>query len=204
MFRITGPILLAALLGILAVVPVGLAAQPVTQTLNPPPPSFLSCRAVGNGTICHGSRTLVGDPYDTGIVCGSGANAFDIIDQGIVDQVVVRYYNADGNLTRRVIHEYWRPGQFSNPLTGAIVPYTQTGNLTDVLSVPGDFGSATETTTGQNNFTIPGLGAVLLNAGRTVYGADGTLEFRAGPHNFLDYDGGAAVMDELCGFLGAT
>src|SRR5439155_15115890 len=27
------------------------AGQPVTQTLNPPPPSYYTCKAVGNGTI---------------------------------------------------------------------------------------------------------------------------------------------------------
>jgi hypothetical protein len=53
---------------------------------------------------------------------------------------------------------------------------------------------------GQNNFTVPGIRAVLLNAGRGSRAPDGTVEFRAGPQNFLDYfvDGGASVMDELC------
>jgi len=205
MYSIKRALLIAASLGLLAIAPSALAGQPVTQPLNPPPASFLACKAVGSGTICHGSRTFVEDPYDTEIPCWSGAGAFTIFDQGIVDQVATRWYDANGNLTRRVIHEDWRPGQFSNPLTGAVVPYRQTGNITDVLAVPGDFGSATETTTGQNNFTVQGHGVVLHNSGRVVSAPDGTIDFRSGHQNFLDYfvDGNTSVMDELCGVLGA-
>ena len=71
-------------------------------------------------------------------MCGSGANAFDIWDQGTVEQIATRYYDADGNLTLRRVHEFWRPGGFSNPPTGAAVPYRQTTNIADVLAVPGD------------------------------------------------------------------
>jgi hypothetical protein len=203
MTSITKGVLVATLLG-LAVVPVAIAGQPVTQTLTPAPLPFYTCKAVGSGTICEGSRTFVEEPYDTGIVCGSGANAFDIWDQGTVEQIATRYYDADGNLTLRRVHEFWRPGGFSNPLIGAAVPYRQTTNITDVLAVPGDLGSATTTTTGQNNFTVSGHGVVLQNSGRSV-GADDTIEFRSGPQNFLDYfvDGDTSVIDELCGVLGA-
>lgn len=196
---------ITALLAVLALASSASAGQPVTPTLNPPPPDFYTCTAVGNGTICHGSRTFVEDPYDTEIPCGSGANAFTIWDQGIVDQVATRYYDADGNLTRRVVHEDWRPGQFSNPLTGATVPYRQTGNSTDVLAIPGDFGSATETVTGQNNFTVAGHGVVLHNSGRTVTAPDGTIEFSSGKQDIADYfdNGNTAVLDELCGALGS-
>jgi hypothetical protein len=204
MTSMTKGIVIAALLGLLTLVQSAIAGQPVTQTLTPAPLPFYTCKAVGNGTICEGSRTFVEDPYDTEIVCGSGANAFDIWDQGTVEQIATRYYDADGNLTLRRVHEFWRPGQFSNPVTGAAIPYRQTTNITDVLAVPGDLGSATTTTTGQNNFTVSGHGVVLQNSGRSV-GADDTIEFRSGPQNFLDYfvDGNTSVMDELCGVLGA-
>jgi hypothetical protein len=196
---------IAVFLGLLVLTASATAGPPVTPTLNPPPLDFYTCNTVGNGTICHGSRTLTVDPYDTEIVCGSGASAFDIWDQGIaVDQVATRYYDADGNLTRRVVHEDWRPGQFSNPLTGAVVPYRQTSNIVDVLAVPGDFGSATETQTGQNNFTVGGHGIVLQNSGRVVTAPDGTVEFSSGKQNIADYfdNGNAAVLDELCSVLG--
>jgi hypothetical protein len=180
----------------LAPVPASFAARPVTPALNPPPPSFETCQATGGGTICQGARTQSYGPVDTGVACGSGASAFDILDQATFGQRAIRYYDRTGNLTRRVIYEDYTFGQFSNPLTGAVVPYTQHNTTTDVLAVPGDLGSATETTTGENNYTVPHLGAVFLNAGKTVFGADGSLEYRAGPQNFLDYfvNGDASVI----------
>ena len=136
------------------------AGQPVTQPLTPPPPSFETCKTVGNGFICEGARTMTYGPDDTGITCG----------------------------------------------TGAAIPYTQHNTTTDILAVPGDFASATETVTGQNNFTVPHMGAVFLNAGRVVFGADGTLEFSAGPQGFIDYffNGNTAAVAELCTALGAS
>lgn len=81
------------------------AGQPVTQTLNPPPPSFETCKTVGNGFICDGARTESYGPHDTGIACGSGAGTLDIFDQGTYNQHAIRFYNTDGNLTRRVIYD---------------------------------------------------------------------------------------------------
>ena len=180
------------------------AGQPVTQPLTPPPPSFETCKTVGTGFICEGARTLTYGPDDTGIACGSGAGAFDILDQGTHNQHAIRYYNTAGDLTKRVIYDQYF-SQFSNPLTGAAVPYTQHNTITDILAVPGDFTSATETFTGQNNFTVPHMGAVFLNAGKVVFGADGTLEFRAGPQEGLDYfNGNTAAVAELCTALGAS
>ena len=64
-----------------------IAAHPTkAQSLNPPPPSFESCKTVGNGTICQGKRTFSYGPDDTGIVCGSGVNAFDIYDSATNNQ----------------------------------------------------------------------------------------------------------------------
>jgi hypothetical protein len=89
--------------------------------------------------------------------------------------------------------------------TGATAPYSQTSNITDTLGVPGDFSSATETVTGQGNITLPGRGAVLLNAGRTVWAPDGSLDFRAGPQDFLDFFlGNTDKINELCAALGAN
>jgi hypothetical protein len=206
MFRFV-PLVVLAALGVLALVPAGLAGQPVTQTLNPPPPSYETCKAIGSGTICEGTRPDAYGPVDTGIVCGTGAQAFDIFDQGAANTRATRYYDSDGNLTRRVRHDEYTFGQFSNPLLNASVSYTQTDTTTDVLAVPGDLGSATETNTGQNIYHPGGGGApVFLNAGKTVVAPDGTLDFRAGPQNFLDYfvDGDAAVIDQLCAALGAA
>jgi hypothetical protein len=194
-----------ASLVVLMLVPSAFAGQPVTQTLTPPPPSYESCKAVGSGTICQGAITVSYGPEDTGIVCGSGGSAFDIFDAGTYDRHAARYYDQNGNLTGRVKHDQYTSAQFSNPLTGATVPYTQSNTTTDVLAVPGDLGSATETNVGENNYTVPHLGAVFLNAGRTVTSPDGSLDFEAGPQGFLAYfDGDASVLQPLCAALGAA
>jgi hypothetical protein len=179
------------------------AAPPVLPPLNPPPPAFLTCRVTGNGAICEGTRTLVENPVDTGIVCGSGADAFAIFDQGVINQHVSRYYDATGNLTRRVIHENWDATQFSNPLTGRFIPYTQLNTYTDVLAVPGDISTATETTTGEVIFHPAHSAPVFFNAGRVVTAPDGSIDFRAGPQNFLDVlvDGHTELLEPLCAAL---
>ena len=173
------------------------------QTLNPPPPSFETCRAGENVTICQGSRTLSYGPVDAGIVCGSGASAFEVFDSGTYDQLGIRYYDQDGNLTRRVIHEDYTFAQFSNPLTGKVVPYTQHDTLTDVLVVPGDLSSFTETITGEVIFKPAHSAPVLFNAGRGIIAPDGSIEFRAGQHDFIDYfeNGDTSVVQKLCAAL---
>jgi hypothetical protein len=203
--RLKRSILAAASLTVLMLAPSAFAGQPVTQTLTPPPPSYETCRAVGSGTICQGAISVSYGPEDTGIVCGSGASAFDIFDAGTYDRHAARYYDQNGNLTGRVKHDQYTSAQFSNPLTGATVPYTQSNTTTDVLAVPGDLSSATETNVGEGNFTVPHLGAVFLNAGRTVTAPGGSLEFEAGPQGFVTYfDGDASVLQPLCAALGAV
>lgn len=183
-------------------VPAALAGQPVTQPLNPAPPSFESCMTAGNGIICSGAR-VESFGYDA-FTCGSGASTFDPFTQGLDYQHAIRYYDANGDLLKRVIYDH-TVGALSNPLTGTAIPYDQHDTITDMLAVPGDFGSATETNTGQGNFTVPGMGAVMLNAGRIVTGPDGTLEFTAGPQGFWDFfvNGNTAAVDGLCAALGS-
>jgi hypothetical protein len=193
-----------ALLGALAFVPSAFAGQSATQTLTPPPPSWQSCKAVGNGTICDGTRTESYGPDDTGIACASGLTAFDIYDSGTDDVHAVRFYNGDGKLTRRIFTDHYAVGEFSNPLTGAKVRYTQHNTTTDDFAVPGDVSTFTRTFRGENNFTVPGMGAVFLNAGRTVLAPDGDEEFAAGPHSFDAFFGGdSSVLQPLCAALGA-
>src|SRR6266516_6797459 len=147
MFRFVR-LLLLAVLGVLALVPAGFAGQPATQTLNPPPPSFETCKAVGSGTICQGMVDSSYGPFDTGLVCGSGAGAFGIADSATQHELARRDYDADGNLVKRYRNDRLE-GQLSNEVSGAAVPYTQTWIQTDVLAVPGDLGSATATWTGE-------------------------------------------------------
>ena len=205
MFRSSKPLFIAVAFGALALAPAARAAVPAAEELNPPPPSFLTCKALGAGTICSGiaRESKVSEPQDE-LVCGAGADAFTIHDTGEVRQRVTRWYDADGNLTRRVIHERWSPAWWSNPLTGATVPYTQNQKLTTVLAVPGDFGSATETMVGENIDTDPETHRkVLRSVGRVVSAADGTLDFHAGQQPFLEafVNGDMSVFDGVCAAL---
>jgi hypothetical protein len=189
----------------LVLVPAALAGQPVTQPLTPPPPSFYTCMAVGSGTICHGAISESSGPEQTGLICGSGASAFNAWQTASLDERAARYYDRDGNLTKRVLRDDLA-GEFINPITGATVPWTQHEIHTTVLAAPGDFSSATETIVGQFVITVPHLGAVALEAGRVIQDANGNNEFRAGPQDFLDYyaNGDTSAVQELCGALGAT
>jgi hypothetical protein len=173
------------------------------QTLNPPPPPEYTCRAGANVTICQADVTFSYGPDDTGIVCGSGSSAFDIFDSATGDQQKTRFYDQNGNLTRRVVHESYSSGQFSNPLSGAVVPYTQHDTITDVFAVPGDLSTATETNVGENIFK-PAQGAPVFEyAGRFVVAPHGTIEFRAGQNDFFAVfvDGNTSVLQPLCAAL---
>jgi len=183
----------------------GLAGQPVTQPLNPTPPPWQTCKAVGDGTICEGTNVESYGPVDSGIVCGSGASAFDIFDTGTDDYSVWKKFDTDGNLVRRVFHDHYTFGQFSNPLDGAVVPYRQTDTRIDVLAVPGDLNSATETSTWGSVFHLPGAGApVFWNSGRTVqFPIFGPTEFSAGRLDFFQLaNGDTSVLGPLCAALG--
>ena len=190
--------------GALIMAVAGQAGQPVTQTLNPPPPSFETCKAVGEGTICQGMVDSSYGPFDTGLVCGSGAGAFGIADSATQHELARRDYDADGNLVKRYINDRFE-GQLSNEVSGAAVPYTQTWIQTEVLAVPGDLGSATATWTGE--FVLrPATGPpIVIGAGRDVFAPDGSLDFQAGPSGFLDLlADDPSVVEPLCAALGAS
>ena len=124
----------------LALVPsVALAVPPAQSVLTPPPPAFLTCRATRSGTICEGSRTITFGLEPNAPVCGTGADAFQIFVTSTLNQRAIRFSNEEGNLTKRIIHNHYR-GEWSNPETGAVAPYIQNQNTTDVLAVPGDLG----------------------------------------------------------------
>jgi hypothetical protein len=194
----------AGALGALALVPSALAGQPVPQTLTPSPPSFYTCMAVGTGTICHGTISGSEGPAETGLICGSGAGAFNAVDTFSFSEVAARYYDRNGNLTKRVRHDQVS-GVYSNPLTGTTVPYIQRETHTDVLGVPGDLSTSTTTHTGVLIYTLPHQGQIALEAGRVIEGEDG-IEFRAGPQVFVDYyeNGDTSGIQKLCSALGAT
>jgi hypothetical protein len=192
-------------LGALSLASAGLAGQPVTQTLNPPPQPWQTCKAVGEGTICEGTISFSYGPIYAGITCGSGSSSFGIFDSATESELSRRFYDENGNLVRRIRHDSFTSGRLSNPLTGATLDYTQTQKWTDTLAVPGDLGSATVTLTGE--FVIHGVdGApVLVGAGRTVFAPDFTIEFQAGPSGFIDLIAlEPSAVGPLCAALAAT
>jgi hypothetical protein len=192
----------AGVTGALVFAPGALAGQPVTQPLNPPPPDGYTCKATGGGAICTGS--FPEDVYEPAIECGSGAEAFLTYDNSHLDRQATRWYDRDGNLTRRVFHDQWSDAQWINPLNGRVVRYHQTDTITDELTVPGDLASARETTVGNNIMVDPVTHRKVLQAtGRTVIGADGTVEFRSGKQPFLDafVNGDPSAFDHVCAAL---
>ena len=165
-------------------------------TLNPVPPDFYQCRATGDGSgaICraHTVTPYEGDP--TGIICGSGASAVELLDNGIRDVDATRWYNGDRNLTRRLRTFLFRDAYLSNPATGRTLGYAQHNTDNEVLGVPGDLSSATWTGHGVLSITAPGFGSVILSAGRTIIGPDGVIRATSGPDR--------AHLDDLCAALG--
>ena len=200
-------LILVIALAVLTMAPAARAGQPVTQTLNPPPPAFETCKAVGNGTICAGERSVALDD-DTGAMCGEGQNAFDIMISGKVDQLANRTYDVNGDMTRRFIQDTYRSGRFLNSVSGASVPFTGHDTVTDILAVPADFNTATETISGEFIVTLPQVGAVYLSAGTNVTAVvDGTLEFQAGPGIVTEWfanGGPMEVPSDLCEALGSA
>jgi len=180
------------------------ASAASAAVLTPPPPSFERCHAAGSQTICASTQILTAALESTGILCGSGPDVFEIYDDGgTVIEHITRWYDANGDLTRRLITDTWLASAWTNPQAGTTVPYHQAQVVTDVLAIPGDPGSASETTTGVINFILPGEGAIVRDAGKTVFGFDGTLEFQGGSHAFVDYfvNGDTTVFDPICSAL---
>jgi hypothetical protein len=197
--------------GALSLAAAGHAGQPVAQTLNPPPPSYETCKAVGTGTICQGTTTFSYGPTDTAeegppLVCGSGSGTFDVFDSAVGNSLARRTYDANGNLVRRVRYDQVTDGQNINPLTGQSVSYTSTLTNIDVLAVPGDLNSTTLTTTGEFIVRAAHGAPVFMDVGRTVirFEPDFSLDFRAGPQDFFDYAfGNTSAIEPLCRALGA-
>jgi hypothetical protein len=182
--------------------PVAAGAPIDVSTLNPIPPDFYSCKATGGGAICTASTV---DPYDlepTGIICGSGAAAYEVLDSGTRNVKAMRWYDADGNLTRRERVTQFSGVHLTNPTNGHTLAYKQHNTDQDVLAVPGDLASSTFTGHGHMTMTVPGKGVVLHEAGRTVVGPDGLVETRSGPSDLADYFAGdVSVVADLCAAL---
>ena len=184
----------AAVLAALAFAPSAGAAD-----LNPPPPDIYACNAVGGGTICRAQQFEQHEPAPTDVMCGD----VGLYDQGDVYQDFTRRYDADGNWVERVIRERWLNAQWSNPVTGNVIPYTQRGITTDRLSVPGDDSTIVEKLTGENQYTDPVTHKkVLHSVGLTIFGPDGLIQ-EAGQQPFIEryIIGDDSAFDAICSAL---
>jgi len=181
------------------------AGQPIDpSTLNPPPPPEFNpvCEKDGNQTIC---TVQFSDPPfagGTGVICGTGANAYEVFQFQNRSVVGHRYYDQNGNLTRRHFHEV-DTGTLSNPINHVAVSFS--GRLTTLhdLSVPGDVTSGTQVLTGHFRVFPPHGGTVIFEAGRSVTSGTGDFIRESGPHPFQDYFvfGDTAAVQPLCDAL---
>ncbi len=146
----------------------------LAQDLNPPPPDFYTCKPLGAGTICtrKPDEVKVEEPHP--VVCGSGADAFVIHDNGARRLALHAPVRRRRQLRRARDPRELDDAIWSNPLSGKTVPYTQRGTITDVLTVPGDSARPSRPRSGENVYTDPVTHKkVLRSAGRTVFGPDG-------------------------------
>ena len=175
-----------------ALTPAVIAAPPGIPDLNPPPTDVYTCSPTGAGAIC---RARFAEPYEsepTGITCGSGPSAFEVLDSGVRTIRATRWYDPDGNLTRRErILDF--DSFLSNSRTGAALDYHQHNTDWDVLAVPGDPASSTWSGHGSITVNVPGSGAVIKGAGVAKVAPDGTLIHWAGQEK--------VVVDALCAAL---
>lgn len=197
-------LLLTPVLGLLMLAPgaSAQAGQPCPSTLNPPPPSFETCQTVGGGTIASGSRDLSYGPMDMG-PCVTNA-AFDVFDQGTYEQHAMRWYDQNRNLTRRRLFQHWTFGQYSNPLAGTVVPYTQTSVEEDLYAIPGDMNSGTATITGEQVFHDRTGAPIVFGNGRQVYSiVDQSLIESSGRNDFVlaFNENDPAALAPLCAAL---
>ena len=199
-------LLLLALIPLIVFTPQAMfAGQPVDpSTLTPPPPPEFNpvCEKDGTQTIC---TVQFSDPPfagGSGVICGTGPNAYEVFQFQNRTVQGLRYYDQNGNLTRRHFHEV-DTGTLSNPVTHTAVSFSARGTTLHDLSIPGDITSGTQILTGEFRVYRPQRGTVFLEVGRTVAAGTGDFIRESGPHPFQDYFvfGDTAAVQPVCDAL---
>jgi hypothetical protein len=175
------------------------AAQGSSTTLMPPPPAGYSCQPTGNGTVCHRRMdfTHLGS-YDA--TCPQG---FDILENGANTEVGRRYYDRDGYLVRRDLHESQSATDplniFYSSTTGNSVPYSADFTETDTFAIPGDFDTMSSEFRGNlYTSTAPGYGVLVHDVGVLAYDPAGDVTEDRGPKMLFTGD-----VSRLCRALSA-
>lgn len=174
------------------------------STLNPPPPPAFNpvCEKSGFGTLCTVNFSDPPFAGDSGLGCGSGANAFEVFQFSTRSVQGKRYYDQNGNLLRRHFREYLA-GTFSNQLSNKAVTFSGSITHDHVLAVPGDINTGTEILTGGVRYHLQNGGIVLVDVGRTILAADGTILNESGQHPFDEFFvfGDTTTLQPLCDAL---
>ena len=195
--RVTTPSILTAMVLAIAGLVAATGSAAAVTGLNPPPPSWYTCKDTGSGAICHGSQTF---EHFAGLD-GTRPQGFDILENGYTEETATRYYDRDGNLVRRVLHDVYPVGHPLNVLynsqTVKSIPYTADVTETDDFAVPGDFDSITARFTGNGyTVTLPGGGLLVHDVGVFTFAPDGSILEDHGPKMLF-----FGETEELCAAL---
>jgi hypothetical protein len=168
-----------------------------STTLTPPPPSWYTCQATGSGTNCHGKQSFQG----FGGFDGTCPQGFDILENHYFDETGARYYNRDGFLVGRVLHNIYPVGNPLNVLynseTGKSVPYRADDTESDTFGTPGDFDTMAARFTGNGyTVTLPGGGLLVHDTGVLSFAPDGSVIEDHGPKMLFNGD-----IAKLCAAL---
>ena len=177
------------------------AGQPVDpSTLNPPPPPEYNpvCEKDGSQTIC--TLQFSDPPFagGTGVICGSGVSAYEVLQYQNRSVLGHRYYDKNGNLTRRHYREVF-DGTLVNPLSHVALSYSGGDTHLHRLTTPGDIDSGTDAITGAVKIFLRDGGTFPWDIGRIVDSNQGILA-ESGQHPFLDYFvfGDTTALQPLC------
>jgi hypothetical protein len=113
---------------------------------------------------------------------------FDVLTDFVLDLATITFFDSAGNPDYARVH-YTFHDFYYNSETGKGFAETESGN--NLIDLPGE----NEVTSAGLSYrvTVPGGGAVLLQAGRLVFDDAGDVVFEAGPHQVLSGD-----TDKLC------
>jgi hypothetical protein len=194
---------LAAALGA-GTLPAGAADRTVDpSTLTPAPPDFFNavCARTGAQITCDLAFVDPVSPVEepSGILCGSGGVAFEVLDTWSRTVTGKRFYDGDGLLLRRHFSDWW-DGTLTNSVTGATASYEQRNTYLHDLAVPGDSGTGMERQTTHLRLVTP-RGSTVLESGRLVLAhEDDEVTFASGKHAIGDYfdNGNASAVQPIC------
>jgi len=135
--------------------------------------------AFADGPVLEGPYPSQGTEV---IDCGS----FQILDDYEGHSSFRWFYNQQGDLDHLIIR-HWGTDTFTNSVTGEAYKGSYDWSVMVDFSITPPLGSNVGMV---YRITIPGAGAVMLEAGRIVTDRDGNVYFEAGPHQLSDGDFG--------------